>query len=258
MVQENSITKVAFTGNTDLTFKCIKAILSESIHVSAIFGLSDAKLKGKTNHINLVDFCESNGIKLFTSENWEEFKSFCLDDKVDVIITMGDSRIIPKTITDSFYVIGNHGAILPDVKGGASLVWGRLLNNGSWGISIMEIDEGVDTGKVLKTKRFSYSDEMSEEEFVTKCDDLTVDALLEVMSGDHEQGSNRGYDVRVSKHTDSEKAVEILKYCLENNLCVYMPPRTKEDSVIKSSWSDEFIDVFKIAQNKPYPVWSIT
>ena len=56
MVQENSITKVAFTGNTDLTFKCIKAILSESIHVSAIFGLSDAKLKGKTNHINLVDF----------------------------------------------------------------------------------------------------------------------------------------------------------------------------------------------------------
>ena len=42
---------------------------------------------------------------------------------------------------------------------------------------------------------------------------------------------------------------------LDNNLNIYMPPRTPDDSVIKSHWPKKFIDVFKIAQNKPYPKW---
>ena len=173
MVRTDPITKVAFTGNTELTYKCIEAVHSDSIRVDAVFGIPDAKAGDKTNHVHLDSLCESKGIELFTSEEWEDFKSFCLETEVDAIITMGDSRIIPKTITDSFYVIGNHGAILPNVKGGASLVWGRLLNAGFWGISIMEIGEGIDTGTILKTKEFTYDEGMTEKDFVEKCDDLT-------------------------------------------------------------------------------------
>ena len=256
MVQENSITKVAFTGNTQLTKKCMEATLPYS-KIVALFGLSSDELSGKTNSLDLSEFCEEHDIKLFSDNDWTKFRIYCQKNDVDSVITIGDSRIIPKTIIDSFDVIGNHGAVLPYVPGGASLVWGRLLNSGEWGVSIMKIVEKVDSGDILKTKTFKYTENLTEADFVEICDNLTVDCLVDVLTGDYTITNNKKYDVRVSKHTDTEKAVSILRHCLEKGLCVYMPPRTQEDSVINSSWSDEFINVFKIAQNKPYPVWRI-
>ena len=47
MVQENTVSKVAFTGNTKLTYKCIEAV-AEFLEVSAVFGLCEEKCKAKT------------------------------------------------------------------------------------------------------------------------------------------------------------------------------------------------------------------
>ena len=255
MVEENYKPRVAFTGNTKLTFKCMKAI-SEYATIVSVFGLSDENLKGKTNHVHLDDYCSANNIQLFKSENWNQFSNHCNASGVDAIITMGDSRIIPRHVIDCNYVIGNHGAILPSVQGGASLVWGRLLDTGTWGISIMEIEEQVDSGDILITKQFSYDETCTEEQFVETCDDLTVEALIDVVKGNYTKTKNKKYDVRISKHTDSEIAVKIMRTCLENGLCVYMPPRTPDDGELKNKWSEDFKSVFKIAQNHPYPIYT--
>jgi hypothetical protein len=73
-----------------------------------------------------------------------------------MVISLGDSRYVPPFIIEKFKVIGNHGAILPSVQGGASLVWGRMLNNGVWGVSLMELDKKIDNGTILKTSSFNY------------------------------------------------------------------------------------------------------
>ena len=254
MVKENTFSKVAFTGNTKLTYKCMKAV-EGFLELSAVFGLAEDKCKDKTNNFNLDEYCDSKNIRLFKTDDWDYFKNFCDYNGIDAIITMGESRIIPKSITSSFYVIGNHGAVLPHVQGGASLVWGRMLNTGSWGISIMKIDEGIDSGDILKVKEFNYGPDCTELDFVETCDNLTVEALVEVLKGDVDRKPNNRWNVKVNKHTDSYKAISLLKYCLDNNLNVYMPPRTPDDSVVKSHWPKKFIDVFKIAQNNPYPKW---
>lgn len=254
MVKENTFSKVAFTGNTKLTFKCMKAV-EDFLEISVVFGLPEEKCKDKTNHCDLDEYCKLNNIKLFKTDDWDCFKNFCEDNGIDLIITIGESRIVPKSITSSFYVIGNHGAVLPNVQGGASLVWGRMLNTGSWGISIMKIDEGIDSGDILKVKEFNYNHDCTEFDFVETCDDLTVEALVEVLKGDINKKPNSRWNVKVNKHTDSRKAINLLKYCLDNNLNIYMPPRTPDDSVVKPYWSKRFIETFKIAQNHPYPKW---
>ena len=254
MVQENTVSKVAFTGITKLTYKCIEAV-AEFLEVSAVFGLCEEKSQAKTNYFNLDRYCTSKSIQLFKNDDWNEFKKFCKDNFIDIIIAIGESRIIPKTITSSFYVIGNHGAVLPNIQGGASLVWGRMLNSGSWGVSIMKIDESIDSGEILKVKRFNYDQDCTEFDFVETCDNLTVKGLVEVLKGNIDKKDNSKWNVKINKHTDSYKAISLLKHSLDNNLNIYMPPRTPEDSVIKSHWPKKFIDVFKIAQDKPYPKW---
>ena len=256
MGKDHNVTKIAITGNTLLTLKCMKKILQLSNYkIICVFGLPNNKLKTKTNSIDLKPFCDDNNIVLIQSDDWDEFYDFCKIEKIDKVITLGDSRIIRKNIVNSFDTIGNHGAVLPDVQGGASLVWGRMLNTGRWGISIMKIGEKVDSGDILKVKRFSYSSDTTELQFTTLADDLTADALVEVLRGNYLVMKNKRWSVRVAKHTDSHSAIKILKFCKNNNLPIYLPSRTPDDGYVIDSWPREFIDVFKIANNAPYPKW---
>ena len=255
MVGKNTITKVAFTGNTKLTYKCLKAV-EGLLEIHAVFGLSEEVLKNKTNYFNLDEYCASKDIHLFKTNNWDLLKKFCYKNDIDRIISIGESRILPESITSSFDVIGNHGAVLPDVQGGASLVWGRLLNTGRWGISIMRINKGIDSGEILKVKNFDYNLDCTEFDFVEKCDNLTVEALVEVLKDNIDVKLNKQWDIKVNKHTDSYTATKILEYCLRNNINVYMPPRTPDDCAINNSWPKKFIDLFRIAQNNPYPKWT--
>ena len=256
MGKNNNVIKLAFTGSTKLTKQAMQEVLKlQGYSVIGLFGLSDEKLSGKVNSVTMDSFCEQNKINLDKSEDWENFFSFCLSEKIDMIISLGDSRIVPKKIVNNFEVIGNHGAVLPYIQGGASLVWGRMFNLGHWGISIMRLAEKVDSGEILKIKGFKYAPFTSEADFVKKADNLTVEALLEVLNGDVEPIQNRKWDVRVSKHTDSHKVSQIYKYCLENDLCIYLPPRTPTDGQINEEWPKEFIKNFMIANNSPYPRW---
>ena len=224
--------------------------------ITCLFGLPDKDLVGKVNSVKMDSFCTENKIYLDKSNDWDSFHSLCLERCVDMVITLGDSRIVPKKIVDGFEVIGNHGAILPNVQGGASLVWGRMLNNYRWGVSIMRIAERVDGGEILKTKEFSYKPETTEEEFVAISDKIAGELLIEVLKGNFEPKENQRWDIRISKHTDSYRVKEILEYCLENNLSIYLPPRIPEDGKIKSEWPEDFKESFKIANNSPYPKWS--
>ncbi|MAL15731.1 MAG: hypothetical protein CL554_20195 [Algoriphagus sp.] len=257
MVKNDSIIKVAVTGNTLLTLKAMQRIVNlDNYKILHVFGINSENMKNKVNSVDLSAFCSKNNISLNKTENWDSFYTDCIETKVDLVITLGDSRIIPKKIIDSFRVIGNHGAVLPGIQGGASLVWGRMLNAGSWGISIMNIDEKVDSGDILKVKSFLYDKDTSEQEFVTMSDNLTVEALLEVLAGNYSIVKNEKWRVRVAKHTDSKKAIDVLKFCVENNIPVYMPSRTPSDAKVSKEWPDKFTSIFKIANNNPYPAWT--
>ena len=258
MVKSDSITKIAITGNTLLTLKSIQKIcqkLNNHYNIVGVFGINEQEMQNKVNSVCLKEICQLNGIYLDQSGNWDNFHSFCDFENIDLIICLGDSRIVPNNIVEKFKVIGNHGAILPSVHGGASLVWGRMFNTGEWGISIMEIGKEIDSGVVLKVKKIYYDKDITQERFVEICDDTTVDALMEVLEGNYEKKVNSGWNIRIKKHTDSLKAIKVLNFCLKNNLNIYLPSRTPEDSQISDLWHNEFVETFKIANDYPYPRW---
>ena len=257
MARHNSITKLAITGETRLTLESMKRILDlDNYEILYVFGLPEESLHQKVNSVPLMNFCNANGIVLDKTGNWNNCLQFCTANDIEMIITLGDSRIVPKEIVTKFDVIGNHGAVLPDVQGGASLVWGRILNSGEWGVSIMKIAERIDGGDILKVKTFKYNEDTTEEQFTDAADALTVDALIEVLLGNYSVQENKKWKVRVGKHTDSLKATELLRYCLNNNLPVYMPPRAPQDGTVQPEWPPRFVELFKIANDYPYPRWS--
>ena len=61
--------------------------------------------------INLPDFGSPADSVLNKTEDWDSFYSFCSKNNVDIIITLGDSRIDTKNIVNNFEVIGNKSSI---------------------------------------------------------------------------------------------------------------------------------------------------
>ena len=243
--------KLGLIGNTRQTLKGLQRTLELGHEVKYVFGLPEHKCKNKVNSVSLSEICTVNNINLDTSNNWNNL----LEQNLDLVIGLGDSRIVPEKILNKHKVIGNHGATLPYVQGGASLVWGRMLNSGVWGVSIMELDAAIDAGKILVTKEFSYEKDCTMESFVDKADDLTIDCLVDYLADDYKARDNSKWNIKIAKHTDSEFAVETLRTTLEKKQCIYLPPRTPEDSEIKSAWGYDFKNSFKIANNNPYPRW---
>tara|TARA_B110000211_G_scaffold163203_1_gene184327 strand:+ start:1243 stop:1986 length:744 start_codon:yes stop_codon:yes gene_type:complete len=243
--------KIGVLGNTKLTLKGLTLLKSLGHQIQYVFGIPNEQLSSKVNSVSLDEFCNNSSIKLYKSSDWNDI----IDIDVDMIISLGDSRYVPPMIVEKFTVIGNHGAVLPSIQGGASLVWGRMLDNGVWGVSIMELDKKIDNGTILKTRTFNYESNIDMNSFCDKCDDLTVVLLGEFLQSATDVISYKSskIDIKVSKHIDSKVGVELLQFCLDNNLNVYMPPRTSEDGEVKEAWGDDFIERFKKGNNSPYP-----
>ena len=245
--------RVGVIGNTVLTSKCVDLILSEGHTIDYVFGLPKDKLENKANScLGLQNRCNEENIDFIDSNNWYDLGDY----NVDVVIEMGDSRIVPNNFLIKNKVIGNHGALLPYVKGGASLTWGRMLGTGEWGVSIFELTDELDNGDIIKTKKVRYTPESTTmEEFVEICDQATVDCLKEFLQGNYSPTGNRQWSVKVRKHVDSHKGISILERCVDNDIVVYMPTRNAIDSELKEEWPQDFKNNFKKANNSPYPKW---
>ena len=242
--------KVGIIGNTTLTFKTIKFLTGQECEISYVFGLPEKSLKNKVNSYDLKKYCLQNNIEYYNNNDW----SAITHKDVDIVYEMGDSRVVPPSFLQNNLVIGNHGATLPNVQGAASLVWGRMLNNGKWGVSLMRLSQELDAGSILCTKDVYYNPDIDNmEKFVEMCDDATIECVKEHFFKKNIEKENKRWEVRVAKGTDSKKVSTVLNNCLDNDINIYLPPRTPDVGFIKCSWDDDFIESFKKANDSPYP-----
>lgn len=237
-------------GNTTLTKKVVDFLLSKGEVIKYIFGLPEEDLRNKSNACDLKPLCHRERINYIQSNDW----SLILNQKVDVVYEMGDSRLVPEAFINKHYVVGNHGAVLPLIQGGASLVWGRMLNDGKWGVSLMRLKKKIDQGDILSVKNLDYCPfSTTMKDFVELCDEATLSCVKENHNNFSIIDTNVVPTIRVPKKKDSQEVVKILKFSLDNNISVYLPPRKPEESVIKKEWSADFREAFKIANDYPYP-----
>jgi len=242
--------KIGILGNTNLTKKGLDLCLALGHEISYVFGLSQEDLSSKVNASDLKPICRDKGITLYESNDFDLIK----DIEIDLIISLGDSRLVPVSSFKCKHVIGNHGAELPYVKGGASLVWGRMINSGSWAVSLMELSVKLDCGAIIGVNHFNYPLNMPMQDFVKLCDDKTIDLLEDYLTNGITSTTPEPKDtvVTIKKGIDSEVGCLLAATCLSNKIPVYLPSRTPEDSKIKDYWSCEFKDNFRMANDYPY------
>jgi len=171
-------------GPTLLTKACIEEI-AKNHRILALFTLDEISGSKKCRYTTFFGQAQKYNFKLCqvkkvnTPENLSLIKS--LDP--DLIIETGWSEIVPKEILEipQKGTVGLHGAILPDVRGGASLNWALIRGEKEWGVSLYYLAKKVDQGDIIGIKNFNITLEDDIDTLHHKSDLASAELLKEYL-----------------------------------------------------------------------------
>lgn len=95
------------------------------------------------------------------------------EEKIDLIVTCAYGQIIPKEVLNlpKYGCINVHASILPKYRGSAPIQWAIINGDKETGVTIMYMDEGMDTGDIISISKIAIS---SEDNVGTMHDKLSI------------------------------------------------------------------------------------
>ncbi len=111
----------------------------------------------------------------------------------DVAIVVAYGKILPPAVLTALPrgCLNVHGSILPRYRGAAPVQWAVIHGDAETGVSIMQLDEGMDTGPVYLERRVAIGAEETSGELLERLAPIGAAALLSALA-DITNGSARG------------------------------------------------------------------
>ena len=84
-----------------------------------------------------------------------EFAAWALGQQADVALVVAYGRILPRSVLDATRLgfVNVHASLLPKYRGAAPVTWAVVHGETETGITLMLLDEGMDTGDMLDVAR---------------------------------------------------------------------------------------------------------
>ena len=147
--------KIVFMGTPDFSVEPLKALVKAGHDVSLVLTREDKKRnRGELSPTPVKELALSLNIPVLTPSKMkdealiERLKS----ENADFFVVVAYGKILPKIILDipKFGCINIHASLLPEYRGAAPIQWSIVDGKEKTGITTMLMDEGLDTGDILK------------------------------------------------------------------------------------------------------------
>lgn len=153
--------KVVFMGTPDFSVPVLDALIKNTNVIMVV--TQPDKLVGRKKELTaspVKKLALENNIRIFQPNKIREEYSAILDAKPDIIITCAYGQIIPKVILDvpRYGCVNVHASLLPKYRGGAPIHKCLIDGEEVTGITIMYMDEGMDTGDIIKKAEYKIED----------------------------------------------------------------------------------------------------
>lgn len=121
--------------------------------------------------------------KIVENHNNEATKKAVLENRVDLII-LGDCRIIKPHIfkIPKLGAINVHPGYLPTIRGNTPYIW-AVYHQLPQGCTVHFIDEGIDTGSIIKRELVSLENIHSYKSLLLKINNLCAELIVDVLKG---------------------------------------------------------------------------
>ena len=114
------------------------------------------------------------------AESFELLRSFA----ADIMVVVGYGQIIPQAIIDlpRYGILNVHASLLPKYRGAAPIQWAIANGEEETGVTIMQIDAGLDTGDMLKKAVLAIEADETAPQLSARLAPLGAQLLMESMA----------------------------------------------------------------------------
>lgn len=180
--------RIVFMGTPDFAIPALRALLET--HEVVLVVTQPDKPAGRKKRLMpppVKLLADEAGVTVIQpgSARTPEFLEQVRAAKADVAVVVAYGKLLPTSVLESFPhgCINIHGSLLPKYRGAAPIQWAVIDGEQETGVSIMRLDEGMDTGPVLLTKRIAIGPEDTAGSMFEKLAPLGADAICEALDG---------------------------------------------------------------------------
>ena len=180
---------VIFAGTPDFAARHLQALINSEHNVIGVYSRVDKPAgRGKKLQASPVKMLAmENNIPVFqpASLRDEEAQAELASLNADIMVVVAYGLILPKVVLDTpkLGCINVHGSILPRWRGAAPIQRALWAGDSETGVTIMQMDIGLDTGDMLLKTQLPIEDNDTSASLYEKLADQGPDALIEALAG---------------------------------------------------------------------------
>jgi len=178
--------KIIFLGTPEFAIPSLEGLYEKENVIAVVTQPDKPKGRGlKPSPSPIKTWALSKGLKVLEplklkdSQVIETFKSFL----PDLIVVCAYGKILPKELLEipKFGCWNIHASLLPKYRGASPINWAILEGEKETGITIILMDEGLDTGPILLQKKIPILEEDNAITLAKKLSLLGKEAILEAI-----------------------------------------------------------------------------
>ncbi|MEI8599663.1 methionyl-tRNA formyltransferase [Vibrio sp. M60_M31a] len=231
--------RIVFAGTPDFAARHLAALLSSEHEVIAVYTQPDRPAgRGKKLTASPVkNIALEHDIPVYQPENFksDEAKQALADLNADIMVVVAYGLLLPQAVLDTpkLGCINVHGSILPRWRGAAPIQRSIWAGDAETGVTIMQMDIGLDTGDMLKIATLPIEATDTSASMYEKLADLGPQALIDCLA-----------DIA------ADKAVPVKQ---DDELANYAKKLSKEEARI--NWSDDAAHIERCVRAfNPWPM----
>lgn len=236
--------RVIFIGSSLFGLRCLLKIL-EIPSISVVGVLTNPKnftISYSKNpilnvlHVDFVKWAEQYNLPCYEMTNSmrdENLLNWVSSLRPELLVVSGWYHIVPKQLREIAPAIGLHASLLPDYSGGAPLVWAMINGERKTGITLFQMDDGVDSGPIIGQAEETILDTDTISTLYARIETRGIELL------DYYLPMLAANTVKVRKQNENARRT--------------FPQRSPEDGWIDWNQDVVTIDRFIRAQTRPYP-----
>ena len=203
--------RIIFAGTPDFAVPALSKIHNSNHQVVAVYCQPDRpKGRGKVlTSCAVKNFALENNLDVIQPENFSNEQNLkkLISLEPDIIIVAAYGQILSKEVLNlpKFGCLNIHASLLPRWRGAAPIERAILSGDKETGISIMQMNEGLDTGDILLSRKQNIANSETAGSLTESLSIMGADLIIETIEQLPE------LDARTQDHTKANYAKKILK-----------------------------------------------
>jgi len=201
---------IVFMGTPEFSVPTLEALINNKLNVVKVYTQPPKKSKRgqKINPSPIDEFCKKNNVNFNHPTNFNNKEELKVFKKLspDIVVVVAYGQIIPKNFLGiaKFGFINIHASLLPKWRGAAPIQRAIMNGDKKIGISIMKIEEKLDSGPVLASQEIDLDQNATHGEIEKQLSVMGANLLIKSLKN-IEDGNTKFIDQVHSEATYAKK-----------------------------------------------------